>query len=75
MSVKGREILVVLSDSREATILLCIHNTLQQNERAESAGGRQFAMMAAQGLDLLWSILLLSVIFLNFCVYGSDNGK
>ena len=75
MSVKGREILVVLSNSREATILLCIHNILQQNERAESAEGRQFAMMAAQGLDLLWSILVLSVIFLNFCVYGSDNGK
>ena len=31
-------------------------------------------MMAAQGLDVLWILLFVSVIFLNLVVSGSKNG-
>ena len=40
----------------------------------ESVAGRQFAMMAARGLDILWILCFLSLAFFSRFVSGSPNG-
>ena len=40
----------------------------------ESAEGRPFAMMAAQGLSRLWIFQFLGLVLLNYDVRGSNNG-
>ena len=40
----------------------------------ESAEGRPFAMMAAQGLDVLWIQSSFSLVFLVLFTSGADNG-
>ena len=50
------------------------HFTTERARDRESVEGRLFAMMAAQGLDVLWNLLFLSVICLQFAVSGSNNG-
>lgn len=40
----------------------------------ESIEGRQFAIMAALGLDMLWILCSVPLIFLNNFVSGSTKG-
>ena len=43
--------------------------------KAESAGGKQFAMMAAQGLDLLWIVCFVLATFCHcFATSRSSRG-
>ena len=64
-----------VKESKGSNFAFCVLSTLQSTaSETESAEGRPFAMMAAQGLDVLWILLFVSVIFLNFVVSGSKNG-
>ena len=48
---------------------------LQQNRsETESVGERQFAMMAAQGLDVLWIRSSFSLVFFVIAASGTRNG-
>ena len=66
--------LPVVCGARDATCLLCIHILQQNCSETESVEGRQFAMMAAQGLDVLWILCFLFLTFLTHFASGSENG-
>ena len=45
-----------------------------RTSETECVEGRQFAMMAAQGLDMLWTRFSFPVIFFVVAASGSNNG-
>ena len=71
--MEGKQILVLRHHAGEATFLFCIHAILPWKNETQCVEGRQFAMMASQGLDLLWSLRVVSVTFLGVFASGSSN--
>ena len=60
--------------SRGATCLFRVRTILQQYSETECVAGRPFAMMAAQGLDALWILCLISLFLRRLVASESDNG-
>ena len=60
--------------SRGATCLFRIRTILQQYSETECVEGRPFAMMAAQGLDVLWIRSCVSLVFFVVATSGAKNG-
>ena len=64
-----------VKESKGSNFAFCVLSTLQSTaSETESAEGRPFAMMAAQGLDVLWIRSSFSLVFFVMAVYGSRNG-
>ena len=72
--VEGKQILKLLASSGEATWCFVATAFCCRSSETESEEGRPFAMMAAQGLDVLWIQSSFSLIFLVLFTSGADNG-